>query len=46
MKIKDKVVYAAFVDLEKEYDRFSRSKLWVALKHYGVKGKFLAVVQS
>ena len=43
---KDKVVYAAFVDLEKAYDSVSRSKLWVALKDYGVKGKLLAAVQS
>ena len=42
----DKVVYAAFVDLEKAYDSVSRSKLWVALKDYGVKGKLLAAVQS
>ena len=38
---KDKVVYAAFADLEKAYDSVSRSKLWVALKDYGVKGKLL-----
>ena len=43
---KDKVVYAAFVDLEKAYDSVSRSKLWVALKGYGVSGRLLAAVQS
>ena len=43
---KDKVAYAAFVDLEKAYDSVSRSKLWVALKDYGVKGQLLAAVQS
>ena len=43
---KDKVVYAAFVDLEKAYDSVSRSKLWVALKDYGVRGQLLAAVQS
>ena len=43
---KDKVVYAAFVDLEKAYDSVSRSKLWVALKDYGVRGRLLAAVQS
>ena len=42
---KDKVVYAAFVDLEKAYDSVSRSKLWVALKD-GVQGQLLAAVQS
>ena len=43
---KDKVVYVAFVDLEKAYDRVSREKLWVALKDYGVSGKLLGAVQS
>ena len=43
---KDKVVYAAFVDLEKAYDSVSREKLWVALKDYGVSGKLLVAVQS
>ena len=41
-----KVVYAVFVDLEKAYDSVSRSKLRVALKDYGVRGKLLAAVQS
>ena len=36
---KDKVVYAAFVDLEKADDNVSRSKLWMALKDYGVRGR-------
>ena len=43
---KDKVVYAAFVDLEKAYDSVSREKLWVALEDYGVSGKLLVAVQS
>ena len=43
---KVKVVYAAFVDLEKAYGSFSRSKLWVALKDYGGRGRLLAAVQS
>ena len=43
---KDKVVYAAFVDLEKAYDSVSRSKLWVALKDYVVRGRLLAAVLS
>ena len=42
---KDKVVYAAFVDLEKAYDSVCRGKLWVALKAYGVSGRLLAAVQ-
>ena len=36
----DKVVYTAFVDLEKAYDSVSRNKLWVALKHYSVRGSY------
>ena len=43
---KDKMVYAAFVDLEKAYGSVSRSKLRVALKDYGVRGRLLAAVQS
>ena len=43
---KDKVVYAAFADMEKAYGSVSRSKLWVALKDYGVKERLLAAVQS
>ena len=39
---KDKVVYATFVDLEKAYDSVSRSKLRVALKDYGAKGKVIS----
>ena len=41
---KDKVVYAAFVDLEKAFDSVCREKLWVALKGYG--GSLLAAAQS
>ena len=43
---KDKIVYAAFVHLEKAYGSVSRSKLWVALKDYGVRERLLAAVQS
>ena len=43
---KDKVVYAAFVDLEKAYDSVSKEKLCVALKDYGVCGQLLVAVQS
>ena len=40
------MVYAAFGDLEKVYDSVSRSKLWVVVKDYGVRGRLLAAVQS
>ena len=43
---KDKVVYAAFVDLEKAYGRACREELWVALKDYDASGRLLAAVQS
>lgn len=31
--VRSKLVYAAFLDLEKAYDSVSKSKLWVALKY-------------
>ena len=37
---KDKVAYAAFVDLEKAYDSVSRDKLWKALEEYDVRGNY------
>ena len=43
---KDKVVYVAFVDLEKAYDNVCREQLGVALEDYGVTGRLLAAVQS
>ena len=43
---KDKVVYAAFVELQKGYDSVCREKLWVALKDYGVSGRLPAAFQS
>ncbi len=35
---KDKKLYAAFMDLEKAYDRVDREALWSVLKIYGVGG--------
>lgn len=43
---KDKIAYAAFIDLEKAYDSVSREKLWEALSDYGVRGKLLLAIQS
>ncbi len=39
---KDKKLYAAFMDLEKAYDRVDRA-LWSVLKIYGVGGKLLTL---
>ncbi len=35
---KHKKLYAAFMDLEKAYDRVDREALWSVLKIYGVGG--------
>ena len=43
---KDKVVYMAFVDLEKAYDKVNREKLWRVLEEYGVEGRLLLAIQS
>ncbi len=39
-------LYAAFMDLEKAYDRVSWLALWDVLKIYGVGGKLLSAVKS
>ncbi len=38
---KDKKLYAAFMDLEKAYDRVDRDALWSVLRIYGVSGQLL-----
>ncbi len=38
---KDEKLYAAFMDLEKAYDRADREALWNVLKIYGVGGQLL-----
>jgi hypothetical protein len=43
---KGKKVYAAFMDLEKAYDKVSRTGLWKVLEMYGVGGKLLDAVMS
>ena len=43
---KRKKLYAAFVDLEKAYDRVDRKALWDVLKIYGVGGKLLDAVKA
>ena len=37
---------AAFLDLDKAYNRVWRAGLWEALKEYGVEGRLLTVVQG
>lgn len=43
---KGKVVYMAFMDLEKAYDRVDREALWKVLYMYGVGGRLLHAVKS
>ena len=43
---KDRVLYMAFVDLEKAYDNVNRIKLWKVLEEYDVKGRLLKAVQD
>ncbi len=38
--------YAAFMDLEKAYDRVDWLALWDFLKMYGVGGKLLSAIKS
>ena len=43
---KGKKVYAAFMDLEKAYDRVDREGIWRVLRIYGVDGELLRAVKS
>ncbi len=43
---KDKKLYAAFMDLEKAYDRVAREALWSVLRIYGVGGQLLKGIQA
>ncbi len=43
---KDKKLYAAFMDLEKAYERVDREALWNVLKIYGVGGQLLKGIQA
>ncbi len=43
---KDKKLYAAFMDLQKAYDRVDREALWSVLKIYGVGGQLLKGIQA
>ncbi len=43
---KDKKLYAAFMDLEKAYDRVDREALWSVLRIYGVGGQLLKGIQT
>ena len=41
-----KKLYAAFLGLEKAYDRIWKARLWEALKQYGVQGRLLRAIQG
>ncbi len=43
---KDRKLFAAFMDLEKAYDRDNRKGLWDTLKVYGVGGKLFEGIRS
>ncbi len=43
---KDRKLFAAFMDLEKAYDRVNRKGLWETLRVYGVGGKLFEGVRS
>jgi len=45
-QLRNEPVFAAFIDLEKAYDRVSRSRLFECLTEYGVQGKLLKAVQA
>ncbi len=43
---KARKLYAAFIDLEKAYNRVDREALWSVLKVYGVGGQLLKGIQA
>ena len=43
---KDKKMYAAFIDMEKAYDKVWRTDFWVTLKGYKVRGKLLGSIKA
>ena len=43
---KRRKLYAAFIDLEKAYDRVDRKALWDVLRIYGVGGELLSAVRA
>ncbi len=40
------VMYAAFIDMEKAYDKVWRADLWATLRGYGVRGKLLGSIKA
>jgi len=40
------VMYAAFIDMEKAYDKVWRADLWATLRRYGVRVKFLRSIKA
>ena len=43
---RDRVMFMAFIDLEKAYDSVCREKLWGILAEYGVRGKLLRSIKA
>ncbi len=44
--MEDRNLYAAFMDLEKSYDRVYREALWNVLKIYGVGGQLMEGIKA
>ena len=43
---KKKCLYAAYMDLEKAYDRIDREAMWGILSMYGISGQLMKAIQS
>ena len=43
---KGKKMFAAFIDLEKAYDKVWREDLWRALREYGIGGRLLGSIEA
>ena len=41
-----KKLYCFFIDYKKAFDSIIRSNLWIKIKHYGIHGKLLSIIQS
>ena len=43
---KEKKMFAAFIDLEKAYNKVWRADLWSALREYGIEGRLLGSIEA
>ena len=42
----EKKLHCCFIDYKKAFDSIIRSNLWIKIKHYGIHGKLLSIIQS